>query len=132
MDQFDRLIDEAARGMVQREPSDALTTAVMDRVTGSQSTRAGGGRVIWRGLAAAVTLAGIVLLLILTHVGPTEVALQPPQNGQPEMPRSAADGAPGEQVVAASGERHSPVMPPSRPAPLSEVPLTDVTTEHGV
>lgn len=60
MNQLDRLIDEAAQGMVQHEPSAALTAVVMKRVVGRRDSRAQRG-LVWGSVAAGV-LGGLVLL----------------------------------------------------------------------
>jgi hypothetical protein len=62
MDDLDRLIDEAARQMAQREPPDALSRAVMDRVSSGARPLAW-SRQLWGGLAAAVALTGILIFV---------------------------------------------------------------------
>jgi hypothetical protein len=102
MDQFDRLIDEAARGMVQREPSDALTRAVMDQVTTTRSMRGRRGRLIWGSLAAAVVLVACV------------VALIPLNNPKENVPKVALR-APSPIEV-----RREPAPSDSRPASIAQ------------
>jgi hypothetical protein len=64
MDDLDRLIDDAARQMAQREPSDALAGAVMARV----SSRATPFVWSWQQLGG-VAAAGVVIAALVMFVG---------------------------------------------------------------
>jgi len=66
MDDLDRLIDEAARRMAQGEPSDALSSAVMERVATGPTTLLPRR---WRlgTAAAAIAMAAVVVLVVEQH-----------------------------------------------------------------
>jgi hypothetical protein len=68
MDQLDRLIDKAAREIVRHYPSDALTTAVMDRiVSGRRPSKSGG--FVWGSAAVAAAAMAMILLMREPPVG---------------------------------------------------------------
>jgi hypothetical protein len=81
MDQLDRLIDEAAAQIVRREPSDALTSGVMDRVSASQGPAIRGGLLLC-GFAGAAATAVLVVAVNLHRAPPSGI-------GAPPMPASA-------------------------------------------
>ena len=76
MDDLDRLIDEAARQMAQREPSDALAGAVMERVS-ARGTLFAPPRVILGGVVAAAAIVAVVMLVSVNRTVPSAKA--PPQ-----------------------------------------------------
>src|SRR5438105_12628944 len=66
---LDQLIDEAARGIVQREPSRALTAAVMERVRRDEPSRR--RPLLWGGALAASAAAAWMVVSAIHHTPPT-------------------------------------------------------------
>src|SRR5439155_22977762 len=77
----DQLIDEAARGIVQREPSQALTAAVMERVR-HDAPRRGQRPLLWGGALAASAAAAWMVVSAIHHTPPI---VPPPPNSASSM-----------------------------------------------
>ena len=60
---LDRLIDEAARQMAQHEPSDALSDAVMARIS-ARATSLCATRVMWRRGSPCLAMAALVIAMV--------------------------------------------------------------------
>ncbi len=95
MDQLDRVIDQAAREIVRRHPSDALTRAVMARVA-SDPKPSKTGAFVWG--SAAVAAAAMAMFLFVREPTveqlapitkpastPTSVSVEPRENREAEM-----------------------------------------------
>jgi hypothetical protein len=106
MDQFDRLVDEAARQMVQHEPPDALISAVMERVNGGP-TVSGHGRLLWSGFAAATAIAGLVIITIPTRT-PEPVSQPPAAVSAPQVSRQPVLRDAGAAAQTTLGETRRP------------------------
>ena len=73
---LDCLIDEAARQMAQREPSAALSEAVMERVS-ANTTLFPRARLVWGSMAAAMVISAAVMFVGVKRTAPP--AEVPPQ-----------------------------------------------------
>jgi len=73
---LDQLIDEAARGIVQREPSRALTAAVMERVRRDEPSRR--RPLLWGGALAASAAAAWMVVSAIHHTPP--IVPPPPES----------------------------------------------------
>jgi hypothetical protein len=128
---LDQLIDSAAAQIVRREPSDAMTAGVMDRVNrvAPASSRP---RLVWAGLAAAAALATLVVVLQLQRTLPGTVETPPVAVRQPPAP-SVAQPAPvfTQNFVF---ERNIPVpsitIDPLLSPPPIQVPGLDIEPLH--
>jgi hypothetical protein len=89
---LDQLIDSAAARMVRREPSDAMTAGVMDRVN-HLAAASGRPRLVWAGLAAAAAIATLVVVFHLQRTPPRTVET-PPAAVRQAPARSIAQPAP--------------------------------------
>ncbi|HEV3215534.1 MAG TPA: hypothetical protein VGZ27_07410 [Vicinamibacterales bacterium] len=114
---LDQLIDSAAAQIVRREPSDAMTAGVMDRVN-RLAPASGRPRLVWAGLAAAAVLATLVVVFHLQRTPPRMVET-PPVAVRQAPARSVAPPAPAftqnfvfEQVPRAQASSPK-ILPPA-------------------
>jgi hypothetical protein len=105
MDDLDRLIDEAARQMAQREPPEALAGAVMERVSSGARPFVWSRRQ-WGGLAAA----GVVITALVMFVGEnrTRPSTEAPLQAQGPVQRSRL-------MAQDSGKEHAVDSPTESP-----------------
>jgi hypothetical protein len=109
MDQLDHLIDQAAREMVHRHPSDALTRAVMERVvSGRRPSRTGG--LVW-GSAAVATAAAMAMFLFMQEPPVGQLAPRTkPASAAASVSVEPRENREAEMTVA---RRHPDRMPPT-------------------
>jgi len=93
---FDRLIDNAAEQMVRREPSAGLTRSVMARITGA-APRAGRSRLLWGGMAAAAAIVAVVVIAL--NGFRTQRAEQPPMTTSNRSASAAQSTPPPKPAV---------------------------------
>jgi hypothetical protein len=86
---FDQRIDRAAAQMVRREPPDALTVAVIDRVNRGHGTPAFHRPVVWGGLTASAAIV-ILLIGVNLHRMP-RAAERPPSAAMQQVAAQPAD-----------------------------------------
>ena len=103
---LDRLIDEAARQMVQHEPSHALSSAVMERISAPATPFARRG-LMWGSLAAAVVISAAVMFV---EVNRTARSTEAPQQAQgsglkTQGPKMEGSGLRAQEQAHASGLR---------------------------
>jgi len=70
---LDHLINAAARQMAQCEPSDALSEAVMERIS-ARATPFASPRVVWGSVVAAAAIAAVVVLVSVDRTVPSAKA----------------------------------------------------------
>jgi hypothetical protein len=102
---LDRLIDVAARQLVGREPSRALTDSVMARVFATPSWSRFSDFRVWASAVALIAIIAVVLVLKTSSV-----PIQRPQN-------SASATSQRDQSSIAAPDRTAAVRIASRPAP---------------
>ena len=102
---LDRLIDEAARRMAQREPSEGLSHAVMARVAARPSHFAHHG-LMWGTAAGAAAIVAVVMLVIANRTVPSVKAPLQAQGSRLTAQGSGlrAQGSGKEQAVDSSAQ----------------------------
>ena len=126
---IDRIIDDAAEGLVMREPSRSLGPAVRDRVTGrSRSRRTGLGVPVAVAIAAALF---VVVFVTSNDTPPSPVGAQQERDVTSE-PTTVQDAPPKETATAerpaSQAERIATRVPRRATAPVSPVDAAESIT----
>ena len=130
--ELDELIDEAARGIVQREPSRALTAAVMERVRRDEPSRRP-RPLLWGGALAASAAAAWMVVSAIHHTPPIvpPPAMSSSISAEPQQPAAQPGPATVQNFVFERKLQVRPgnaVLPAQATDPDVEIVLADPIT----
>jgi hypothetical protein len=115
---LDCLIDEAARRMAQREPSPALSEAVMERIS-APARHFSGARLVWGSVAAAMVISAAVMFVQVNRPAPAAEARQQAQGSGLTAQGSGTEGSgPKAQGSGTEAPLMTDAVAASRPASI--------------